>query len=163
MVVEMDLGIICGSLSGVKPVLATFLPSIFGTSQKSRSGDTRPIYEGGIDRRTDHDSDHRLSDASDEPHDEQMVDIDLADIDLAEAIQVHHVKQQRNFAWASSNGDMRADYEVPPHRFADQVVSAEQEKSGAVTPRGDGNRKLSEAGSEECIMDVLVQRKSEIL
>jgi hypothetical protein len=148
LVVEMDLGIICGCLSGVKPVLVAVFPAIFGNSHRSRSEGTRPSYVDQTSRRT-HESFHPLSDLSSKAREKYMEDIDLNDV-----IEIHQTKPQRNFAWASSNGDMRADSEVPPNSIAvNHVVTVVEEGSGVMTPNSNGERKLSDAGSEEWIME----------
>ena len=39
MVLELDIGIICGCLSGVKPVMTVLFPALFGSSQHSQNGE----------------------------------------------------------------------------------------------------------------------------
>jgi hypothetical protein len=147
-VVELDLGIICGCLSGVKPVLAAGFPAIFGSSHRSRSGGTRPSYGDQTSRRT-HESFHPLSDLSSKAREKYLEDIDLDD-----STEIHQTKPQRNFAWASSNGDMRADSDVPPNSIAvNHVVTVVEEGSDVMTPKSNGDHKLSDAGSEEWIME----------
>ncbi|RMZ69085.1 integral membrane [Pyrenophora seminiperda CCB06] len=47
MVLEVDIGIICGCLSGVKPVMGVLFPALFGSSQHSQSGEgTRKTTHG---------------------------------------------------------------------------------------------------------------------
>ena len=39
MVLELDIGIICGCLSSVKPVMNVLFPALFGSSQHSQNGE----------------------------------------------------------------------------------------------------------------------------
>jgi hypothetical protein len=143
MVLEMDIGIICGCLSGVKPVLATVFPVLFGTSYKTRSGATRPTY-GMQSGRTTRGESFAFQQLSDNCNNAFSI----------EAIKSADNKGQRNFAWASSNGQMGADSGVPPNAIGvNQVVSVEEEESGMITPRSEAQKQLSDAGSEEWIMD----------
>jgi hypothetical protein len=49
---------------------------------------------------------------------------------------------------------MGVDSSVPPNAIAvNREVSAEEEDAGCMTPRSETQKQLSDAGSEECIMD----------
>lgn len=61
---------------------------------------------------------------------------------------------QRNFAWASSNGDIDGRAKLPANTITiDQEVMVEEEHSGSVTPTSRRHNELSDAGSEEWIFD----------
>ncbi|KAL7772140.1 hypothetical protein CFE70_002093 [Pyrenophora teres f. teres 0-1] len=47
MVLELDIGIICGCLSGVKPVMSVLFPALFGSSQHSQAGEGTRITAYG--------------------------------------------------------------------------------------------------------------------
>ncbi|KAI1528787.1 hypothetical protein PtrSN002B_009401 [Pyrenophora tritici-repentis] len=47
MVLELDIGIICGCLSGVKPVMSVLFPALFGSSQHSQVGEGTRITAYG--------------------------------------------------------------------------------------------------------------------
>jgi hypothetical protein len=152
MVLEMDIGIICGCLSGVKPVLATVFPVLFGTSYKTRSGATRPTYgmQSGRTTRGESFAFQQLSDNCNGKSQTKTLEHAFS----IEAIKSADNKGQRNFAWASSNGQMGADSGVPANAIGvNQVVSVEEEESGIITPRSEAQKQLSDAGSEEWIMD----------
>jgi hypothetical protein len=153
MVLEMDIGIICGCLSGVKPVLSRVFPVLFGTSFKSRSGATRPTY-GVQSGRTTHGDSFAFQPLSDISNTKKSQTKKLEHAYSVEAIRSTDDKGQRNFAWASSNGNMDVDSNIPPNAIGvNQVVSVEEEESGSITPRSGAVNKLSDAGSEEWIMD----------
>ncbi|KAH7080465.1 hypothetical protein BKA63DRAFT_244406 [Paraphoma chrysanthemicola] len=153
MVLELNLGVICGCLSGVKPVLATVFPGFFGTSYKTRSGATRPTY-GLQTGKTTHGESFAFQPLSDVSNSKKPQSHKLEHAFSVEALKSADDKGQRNFAWASSNGDIGADHNVPPNCIGvNQVVSVEQEETGSMTPRSDAQHKLSDAGSEEWIMD----------
>jgi hypothetical protein len=153
MVLEMDLGIICGCLSGVKPVLATVFPVLFGSSYKTRSGATRPTY-GVQTGRTTHGESFAFQPLSDISNSRKQPGKKLEHAFSVEALKSVDDKGQRNFAWASSNGNMAADRDIPPNSIGvNQVVSVEQEETGSITPRSEARNKLSDAGSEEWIME----------
>jgi hypothetical protein len=151
MVLEMNIGIICGCLSGVKPVLATVFPVLFGSSYRTRSGAMRPTYSIPTVRSKRGES-FAFRPLADAPINmklqSQTVDQEL----LVEAIQDPNYKKQRNFAWASSDGNMEAESSIPKNAIGiNQVVSVEEEETG--TPKSEARNKLSDAGSEEWIID----------
>lgn len=152
MILEMDAGIICGCLSGVKPVMAVIFPALFGSSYKTRSGGTRPTY-GQTGRTTIRDSSafQPLSDLSSKSREHRMESLPM------DAINASEGKDQRNFAWASSNGDLDVASSLPANAIAvHQVVIVEEEDSGNLTPPSERDIKgngLSDAGSEEWIID----------
>ncbi|KAH7388808.1 hypothetical protein BKA66DRAFT_582289 [Pyrenochaeta sp. MPI-SDFR-AT-0127] len=153
IIVEMNLGIICGCLSGVKPVMAVIFPTLFGSSQRSRSRATRPTFDHtGQSTKPESFSFHPLSDIPSknrEKHLEHTYSVD--------EIKKPKKTDQRNFAWASSNGNSGVASSIPANAIGvHQVVTVEEEESGSLTPHSDritkGNN-LSDAGSEEWIMD----------
>ena len=147
----MNIGIICGCLSGVKPVLATVFPVLFGSSYKTRSA-TRPTY-GVQTGRTTHGESFAFQPLSDVSNNKSQ-NKKLEHAFSVEALKSGDDKGQRNFAWASSNGNMDADSNVPPNAIGvNQVVLVEEEESGSITPRSEARNKLSDAGSEEWIME----------
>jgi hypothetical protein len=153
MVLEMDIGIMCGCLSGVKPVLAAISPKFFSSSSKSRSGATRPTY-GMQTGRTAHGESFAFQPLSNISSNNKAQSKTLEHAFSVEEIQNADNKGQRNFAWASSDGQMDADSGVPPNAIGiNQVVLVEEEEAGTITPRSEMQKRLSDAGSEEWIMD----------
>ncbi|KAH7130603.1 hypothetical protein B0J11DRAFT_256598 [Dendryphion nanum] len=162
MSVEMNLGIICGCLSGVKPVLAVVFPRFFGTSHKTNS---RPAYPTSYGRSTRPETFafHPLSDVSNLS---KSKDKDIGNkIDHAVSIEnirlengIH--KEQRNFAWASSSGECEIDPKIPANAIGvNQVVTVKEEELeniDGLSPGGDRNRK-GDASSEEWIMEEFPQ------
>jgi hypothetical protein len=151
MVLEMNIGIICGCLSGVKPVLTTVFPVLFGSSYRTRSGAMRPNYSIPTVRSKRGES-FAFRPLADVPinikSQSQTVEHEFS----VEAIQDPNYKMQRNFAWASSDGNMEAESSIPKNAIGiNQVVSVEEEEAG--TPKSDAQNKLSDGGSEEWIMD----------
>ena len=152
MILEMDAGIICGCLSGVKPVMAVIFPVLFGSSYKTRSGPSRPTYgQTGRTAGPDSFAFQPLSDLSSKSRENR---IESTPID---AIGDSGGNKHRNFAWASSNGNLDVDSRLPANAIGvHQVVTVEEEDSGNVTPRSERDTKgngLSDAGSEEWIID----------
>jgi hypothetical protein len=153
MVLEMNIGIICGCLSGVKPVLATVFPVLFGTSHRSRSGAMRPTYSIPTSRSI-HGESFAFQPLSDAPSNTKSQSKTVDHEFSVKAIQDPNYKKQRNFAWASSNGNMEADPSIPKNAIGiNQVVLVEEEEAGSGTPGSEVQNKLSDAGSEEWIMD----------
>lgn len=158
MVVEMDIGIICACLSGVKPVMAVVFPKLFGSSyNKSRSA-TRPSY--GLTGRSNalqSSAFHPLTDISSKNRDKKVENISI------DAMDPSVPKEQRNFAWAASSGSFGPPSSVPAGAIGvQQVVTVEEEQSGSVTPHSDRDTKannLSDAGSEEWIMDDVPKKR----
>ncbi|KAF1840961.1 uncharacterized protein K460DRAFT_321640 [Cucurbitaria berberidis CBS 394.84] len=152
MILEMNMGIICGSLSGVKPVMAVMFPALFGSSYKTRSGGTRPTYgRTGRSTRNESFAFKPLSDLSSKSRDRRIEDVSI------DAINKPEGKEHRNFAWASSSGKLAADSSVPANAIGvQQVVTVEEEDSGNMTPHSERDTRvngLSDAGSEEWIID----------
>ena len=156
----MNLGIICGCLSGVKPVLAVIFPRFFGTSHKSNS---RPIYPTSYGRSTRPETFpfQPLSDVSNlsKSKDKDMIG------KLDHTVSTEHIrldngvhKDQRNFAWASSDGNCDIGT-VPNAITVNQVVTVKEEDIEAnegLSPGTEGNRK-GDASSEEWIMEEFPQ------
>ncbi|CAO2650584.1 Nn.00g018760.m01.CDS01 [Neocucurbitaria sp. VM-36] len=149
MILEMDVGIICGCLSGVKPVMAVVFPNLFGSSYKTRSGPTRLTYgQTGRSTRRESFAFHPLSDVSYKSRDQKIENMPI------DAITKSDGKEQRNFVWASSSGNLDVASSIPANKIrVQQVVTVEQEESGSITPRSERDIKVSDAGSEEWIMD----------
>jgi hypothetical protein len=148
MVLEMNVGIICGCLSGVRPVLAALFPVLFGTTFQTRSRVSRPKYGTHSIRSKIAESFafQPLSDASNQPP-SKIVDPEFS----VDAIQDPNYKKQRNFAWASSGGNMNEDSGIPKNAIGiNQVVLVEQEMR---SPGLEPPKRPSDAGSEEWIMD----------
>ncbi|KAF2031946.1 hypothetical protein EK21DRAFT_61952 [Setomelanomma holmii] len=153
MVLEMDIGIICGCLSGVKPVLATVCPAFFSSSYRTRSGPTRPTY-GVQTGRTAHGESFAFQPLSDISNSKKPQSNKLEHAFSVEALKSADDQGQRNFAWASSSGKMEINKDIPTNAIGvSQVVSVEQEETGSITPKTDARSKMSDAGSEEWIMD----------
>jgi hypothetical protein len=154
MTLEMNIGIICGCLSGVKPVMAKMFPVLFGSSYKTRSGPSRPTY-GTHTHRTGRGESFAFQQLSDIPSDKKSTTQKIEHVFSVEAIQNADNKGQRNFAWASSNGKMGADSGIPSNAIGvNQVVSVEEEDAGSMTPRSEVQKAMSsDAGSEEWIFD----------
>lgn len=161
MSVEMNLGIICGCLSGVKPVFADLFPRFFGSSYAKTS---RPTY-ATYGRNTGHPESFAFQPLSDVSTNKSKSNknitwklestVENLDIEDCAASKEVGAGGQRSFAWASASGGADAAGEsgkdVPHNAIAvNQVVTVRGdmvEKSGATMPR------CVDAGSEEWIMD----------
>lgn len=149
MVLEMNLGIICSCLSGVKPVFARAFPTLFSSSHRSRSGGARPNHSNS--ERAHGDAFHPLSDISNR-NKPSVRKLEHA-YSIEELITATD-NGQRNFAWASSDGKTGDDAGVPPNAIGiNQVVLVEEEDTRSITSRIEAQKKLSDAGSEEWIME----------
>jgi hypothetical protein len=153
MVLEMNIGIICACLSGVKPVLATFLPTLFGTSYRTRSGTTRP--KGANQSRKTTRNDSFAFDSLPYAHGKHNAHSrNQSHACSIEAIIAGDDGGRRNFAWASADGNTEAKIDIPANAIAvNQEVSVEEEDAVSMAPGGEGQKQLSDAGSEEWIMD----------
>jgi hypothetical protein len=165
MAVEMNLGIICGCLSGVKPVLAVIFPHFFGSSYGKTSRPTYPTYG----RNTGHPESFAFQPLSDksarstkknqsiglsskQDHNNSVMNMDGEDFagsDLAGS-----PNDQRNIAWASATGG-NGDLEGVPHNAiaVNQVITVREDPvrmNGATMPN---SRKAGDASSEEWIME----------
>jgi hypothetical protein len=151
MVLEMDIGIICGCLSGVKPVLAAVFPGLFDSSYRTRSGATRPTY--GIQTgQTTHGEPFALFGVPGSDFELQSKKQERAT--SIEAISGGDDKGHRNFAWASSNGNMSESSDNPLNAIGvNQEVVVEEEEAEPITPRSEAPYKTLDAGSEEWIME----------
>jgi hypothetical protein len=148
MVLEMNVGIICGCLSGVKPVFAALFPGLFGPSHRTRSQRDSPTYGTHTTRSkiTESFAFQSLPDASHT----KTVDPEFS----VEAIQDPVYKKRRNFAWASSDGNMDTHLRIPENAIViNHAVSVEEGEISPTTPRSEAPKKLSDASSEEWIMD----------
>ncbi|KAF2794414.1 hypothetical protein K505DRAFT_304089 [Melanomma pulvis-pyrius CBS 109.77] len=144
MTCEMNLGVICGCLSGVKPVLGVIFPRFFSSSYKA---DSRPTAYGQPGRTT-HAESFPFQPLSGVSNTSKTRDHKMEHVVSIEDIQAEN-KNQRNFAWASSSGDI--DYTVPEGAIGvEQVVTVHE---GQLTPKGGAGK--GDAGSEEWIMEDL--------
>ncbi|KAF2264575.1 hypothetical protein CC78DRAFT_516787 [Lojkania enalia] len=145
---EMNLGIICGCLSGVKPVLSVIFPRIFGSSYKTNTDGTRPTY--GHTTNVQSFPFQPLSDVSnskDRKFDEYGVAIEVSS---------QNNKDQGNYAWASSSAD--ASSHIPRGAIAvnQSVVVHEETRDEHYSENGGNSVKSgakSDGGSEEWIID----------
>ncbi|KAF2650645.1 hypothetical protein K491DRAFT_125383 [Lophiostoma macrostomum CBS 122681] len=175
MAVEMNLGVICGCLSGVKPVLAVIFPRFFGSSYGKTSRPTYPTYG----RNTGHPQSFAFQPLSDisgrsskkNQHTGASSKIDhnvsVINMDGEEFVRDESMGSptgQRNIAWASaSGGDGNGDAESLPRNAiaVNQVITVRGEPvilDGARTPNSG---KGGDASSEEWIMEELEgQRKN---
>lgn len=155
MAVEMNLGIICGCLNGVKPVLAVVFPHFFGSSHKNpRSRPTYTTYS-----RATHPNSFAFQPLSDVSAASKSKPPPARGIPIENIgnYDVDGGKDQRNIAWASSTGEVDAGAGVPHNAIAvNQVVTVHGEAKESL----DGARSLKSAksgkgdgGSEEWIMD----------
>lgn len=136
---EMNIGIICGCLSGVKPVMAVVFPRLFGSSYKSN---TRPATYGRTGRATHPESFpfQPLFDSSSKARDKQYEHaISIAEMNPED-------KERRNFAWASSSGDDHPD--MPYNTIVVKTVVVREEEIGS--PKRGGK---DDGGSEEWIIE----------
>lgn len=156
MTLEMNLGIICGCLSGVKPVLAVFFPRLFASSYKNRTHPTPYGYGNqshsrratGTLKGTASFPFQPLSDVSNtsKNRDQKFETVDSANDSLNP-----EDKEQRNFAWASASGMAAEDKEIPRNAIQVQTVvmrDVENVSPGPKSVKSDG-------GSEEWIMEDL--------
>jgi hypothetical protein len=161
MTLEMNLGIICGCLSGVKPVLAVFFPSLFASSYKTRTHVTPYGYGNHSSRRapapvkgTASFPFQPLSDISSSSKEQRTRHLEVVDAehDLSPGMGLNpEDKEQRNFAWASAGGETQEGDEVPSGAIQVQTVvmrDVENVSPGPKSLRSDG-------GSEEWIMEDL--------
>jgi hypothetical protein len=157
MTLEMNLGIICGCLSGVKPVLAVFFPRLFASSQKTRTHQTPYGYNPNSKRaagtagsaRKQSFPFHQLPDVSNNSknRDQKIEDIDACTD--SSAIMNPEDKEQRNFAWASANGMAAQDKEIPMNAIQVETVVMRDVENVSLEPK----RANSDVGSEDWIME----------
>ncbi|KAF2866789.1 hypothetical protein BDV95DRAFT_598677 [Massariosphaeria phaeospora] len=171
--IEMNLGIICGCLSGVKPVVGTLFPRLFPNTYKSsnRSGRHPLTYDGRTRRSTlpaeafafqpltddasnhhnDNNSQSRNGSGDAEKKLDHAVSLETMDPERAG-------KEQRNFAWGSASGGC-VDPGVPRNAIAvDQVVEVRGDDFERGVGRGVGMgmaKDRGDGGSEEWIMEEL--------
>jgi hypothetical protein len=151
MVLEMDIGIICGCLSGVKPVLAAVFSGLFGSSYRTRSGATRPTYSIQTGQTT-HGKPFALFGAPGSDFKLQSKKQEHAF--SGEAISGGDDKGHRNFARASSNGNMSESSDIPLNAIGvNQEMVVEEAEAEPMTPRSEAPYKTSYAGSEDWIME----------
>jgi hypothetical protein len=161
MTLEMNLGIICGCLSGVKPVLAVFFPSLFASSYKTRTHATPYGYGNHSSRRatapvkgTASFPFQPLSDVSSSSKEQRTRHFEVVDGERVSSPRMGlnpEDKEQRNFAWASAGGEAKEGIEVPSGAIQVQTVvmrDVENVSPGPKSLRSDG-------GSEEWIMEDL--------
>lgn len=148
MTIEMNLGIICGSLSGVKPVMGIVFPRLFGTTYKTQTHRSNYSRHAGLTTRPDSFPFQTLSGASASAVNkgrDQKVNIAAMNADD---------KEGRSYAWASSDGHA-ADSQVPLNAIAvETVVIREEESASSLTRVGEHE----DASSEEWIMTDQIER-----
>jgi hypothetical protein len=131
MTLEMNLGITCGCLSGVKPVLAACLPRLFGSSNKTRTHQTSHGYGAHSQpaRTTDHQSlpVHPISETATNDGDSK--------IENAEA----SIGSLRNFAWASASGVGSEGRRIPYNVIQVQTVVMQEESNVSPTTKDPPN------------------------
>ncbi|KAF1994090.1 hypothetical protein P154DRAFT_586904 [Amniculicola lignicola CBS 123094] len=154
MAVEMNLGIICGCLSGVKPVLAVLFPRFFASSQHSTlntNGRTLATYGRSTHGHPESFAFQQLSNSKAKDQKFEVLDVDGGKLDTERRM----ANGQRNFAWASSSGELgEGGRGVPVNGIVvDQVVDVSEEQ------REWGTRGKGDAGSEEWIMDDGLEEK----
>jgi hypothetical protein len=163
MTLEMNLGIICGCLSGAKPVLAVFFPSLFASSYKTRTHATPYGYGNHSSRRATNPTKgtasfpfQPLSDISSSSREQRARHSERVNEEAYGSSVVMGLnpedKEQRSYAWASAGG-VKAEEgdEVPSGAIQVQTVvmrDVENVSPGPKSLRGDG-------GSEEWIMEDL--------
>lgn len=143
MSVEMNLGIVCGCLSGIKPILVSLFPSFFGSSNRTPGTYATP-FSGDRSRGVTHPgSFHPLTDLS-KSRSEKKTAADQDSLDKEDV-------ERGGITWASARSD-GVVLEVPSNAIVvETVVSQEEEKNGSTaasntTPKGDGE-------SQEWIME----------
>jgi hypothetical protein len=144
MTCEMNLGIICGSLSGVKPVIGVIFPRLF-TSYKT---DPRPTHHHT--GRTTHAESFPFQPLSDISNLSKAQDHKIENV-VVEGIELHEGDKkgvQGNFvaAWASADGDV--DYKGPEGVIGVEST-VEVREDDDMGPESGRSRK----GSEEWIME----------
>ncbi|KAF2019062.1 hypothetical protein BU24DRAFT_111794 [Aaosphaeria arxii CBS 175.79] len=151
MSVEMNLGIICGCLSGVKPVLAVVFPRLFASSYKSNSRPTYPTYGRTTRPGGESFAFQPLTDASTRTKKGEV------HIEALNPEDGRHT-DQRNYAWAASTAaeDVDDSHVVPPGQIAvNQVVTIREEErevdGSSPTPLERSTK--GDNGSEEWIME----------
>lgn len=135
MAVEMNTGIICGCLPGVKPVLATLFPRLFGSSANTH---TRPSYgrshayaQGGT---------HPFRSLTDKSNLTKSKTRRVEHGVSVEAIELERKVENNNYAWASAGPDLEAD--MPDNVIAvNQVVHIDRESKvdDASVSKGDAD------------------------
>jgi hypothetical protein len=159
MTLEMNLGIICGCLSGIKPVLALFFPRLFGTSYQTSTHPTPYNYSNQSRNRRETGTIgnepfpfHALSDVS---QTSKYRDRKLENFDTARDSSANmnpEDKEQRNFAWASSSGLANPqDKEIPRNAIQVQTVVMRDVENVSSEPKSV----TSDGGSEDWIMEGL--------
>ncbi|ORX93230.1 hypothetical protein BCR34DRAFT_608618 [Clohesyomyces aquaticus] len=153
MSIEMNLGIICGCMSGVKPVLAVLFPRLFTSSSRTNTGPTHQ----GRSRHPESFPFQPLSDASNLSNAQPKKLEHAVSVERIERLsRGDNGRDRQAYAWASSDGatDKDAGRDVPMNAIAvNQVVTVRaEEKREDVESRsqksGNGG-----AGSEEWILD----------
>lgn len=142
MCVEINLGIICACLSGVKPVLQVISPRLFGSSNRSKDC-TKPSCVRSRPPKS-----HQFQTLPGKSQDKHIEHI--------EELTEFGTTDKSNVAWASSNGHHDGTSEIPANSIAvEQVVIVEEEDSGTITPRsnrGLDKHDLSDSSSEKWIL-----------
>ncbi|KAF2690992.1 hypothetical protein K458DRAFT_438710 [Lentithecium fluviatile CBS 122367] len=152
MTLEMNLGIICGCLSGVKPVLVAVFPNLFGSSYKTPTHPTPFGYAAAHShtKRTTGNQPfpfHPLSDVSNasKNRDQKSEHAPVSVVAL-------NPEDHRNLAWASSSGMGEERDEIPHNTIQVQTTVMREEEEVSPTPK---RLAKSDGSSEEWIMEDL--------
>ncbi|KAH7024927.1 uncharacterized protein B0I36DRAFT_250614 [Microdochium trichocladiopsis] len=153
---EVNLGIICACLTGVKPVMAILFPSIFGSSQKSH-GNSRSYTQYG--QRTGRGTTNaesfafeQLSSAQRDQYSKRSPGDDKSE--EFEVIAGKHAEDQpKNGVWVSISNQKGPDHRVPANAIGvSSEVTVNNEAVDIAAPR-TVTVKPSDAGSEEWIFN----------
>ncbi|PVH99916.1 hypothetical protein DM02DRAFT_593648 [Periconia macrospinosa] len=157
MTLEMNLGIICGCLSGVRPVLAVIFPRYFTECAKPNS---RPSYAFSLStagrrrRRPDSFPFESLSDGYD------MTQVDDKKYEAVQSEDKHTVTLRtdpgKSFAWVNTTEKGGySEHNIPPGAIQVKTVVTRQEQDAhSGTPVGH----RSMAGSEDWMMEDTIER-----
>ena len=154
MILEMNVGIICGCLSGVKPVMAALFPTLFGTSHRSKSEATVPTYGLTAESTTNQSFAFKSLSGTSSKSRNKHIEHAMS----TEPIHRFVDDKQANSAWASSNdNDDGNPLSVPANSIGvQQSIAVQKEELDMITPgsrRASELNGLSDADSEEWILD----------
>lgn len=154
MTLEMNLGIICGCLSGVRPVFAVLFPSIFKSSEPTPSGPSYgySLSTGGRRRRRPTHPDsfpfESLSDTTRIGDSKDGIKTDGTSVQL-------RTDPGKSFAWVDTIDEGEFDRsEVPLGAIQVKTVVMQEEEDALSAPRS-GRRSIT--GSEEWIMEDTIE------
>ncbi|KAF1946141.1 hypothetical protein EJ02DRAFT_337019 [Clathrospora elynae] len=146
MVLELNIGVVCGCLSGVKPVMGVIFPTLFASSHRSRP---KTYTRSNAPRSF---AFQILPGVSGEACDKHMEHA----VPTNELNRHAGNEQSNNFTCASSCGNSHVVSSVPANSIGIQIsVTVEEEEIRSVTPneRDAKLTGLSDASSEEWILN----------